>query len=565
MPASYLLTTEPWLPLWDLDASAERKVGLSEALLRAHRLVLPVTRPEDVAALRLLAAVYDAAAGPRDTAEWDAAWRAETLEAAVVTTYLEQWADHLDLHHPVHPAFQCGALTEYTRGPEALHPGSLGGDAGTWFNHELLQPLPPYPADRAAQLLLHLLTYDVAGIKRAAPGDPATKSGKVYGSQIGPAAGATHCHLAGATLKDTLLLNLPPQPRAAGDTPVWERDTPTAPMRTRTPVGRLDVLTWPGRRIRLHATENGTVDAVAHHDGDRMTDSWQTTSRLDPMTAWSTSKAGKPIPLNVLGLQGWTQSWRAACLLHSDRDHSAALQHATAAAERGTLAPDMPIAAVLSATVHTNRHQVVIGAIPVTTVRLGTAAQLAEPAAREQLATMARYAGVIGRNLVLQAVKISGRSADLIAPRMQLVNLDGAWDRAIRVYGEDREKGRELWHEAVHEDAQSCIDAVPLDMMQRAKLLNVYHQNPNPEAKPRVRKNPAKPQPARRRPAGSGQRGPAVTIYEAFGGRYTLSRLSKHPDCVVSYPTLRKRVVEEGWDVTEAATTPRSRGPRTTS
>ncbi|MBC2869875.1 type I-E CRISPR-associated protein Cse1/CasA, partial [Streptomyces mexicanus] len=146
-------------------------------------------------------------------------------------TYLDRWAERLDLFHPNHPVFQCGHLTEYARGPEALHPGSLGGDAGAWFNHELYRPLPPYPAARAAQLLLHLLAYDVAGVKRAVPGDPAAKNGKVYGSQIGPFASSTHCHLTtdSGTLKDVLLLNLPPQPRATDDAPVWERDTPPAP------------------------------------------------------------------------------------------------------------------------------------------------------------------------------------------------------------------------------------------------------------------------------------------------------------------------------------------------
>ncbi|MFC5853184.1 hypothetical protein ACFPZI_15520 [Streptomyces chlorus] len=47
------------------------------------------------------------------------------------------------------------------------------------------------------------------------------------------------------------------------------------------------------------------------------------------------------------------------------------------------------------------------------------------------------------------------------------------------------------------------------------------------------------------------------------GGSYTLSELSRHPDCVVGYATLRKRV-DDGWDVTEAATTPGRGGPATT-
>ncbi|GHH26007.1 type I-E CRISPR-associated protein Cse1/CasA [Streptomyces rubradiris] len=568
MPAPFLLTTEPWIPVWDLDAAAARDVGLTEALLRAHRLRLPADRAEGVALFRLLAAVYDAAAGPRDAAEWDAAWKAETLDAAAVTAYLDRWADHLDLFHPEHPALQCGALTEYARGPEALHPGTLGGAAAAWFSHELYQPLPPYPAARAAQLLLHLLAYDVAGIKRAAPGDPATKGGKVYGAQIGPAASATHCHLTvlGGTLKDDLLLNLPPQPRADGDAPVWERDTPPAPMRSRTPTGRLDLLTWPTRRIRLHATDDGTVDAVAHHDGDRLPDLWQHSSRLDPMTAWATSKAGTPIPLPVLDDQSWPQPWRGAVLLSSTREHSAVVQHAVAAAERGTLAPGLSLHAVLGTTLYSNQHQSAISDITVTVTPLGTTGQLADPAAREQLATMSRYADVIGSNLRQHAVKISGRPSAQVAPRMLLHDLDRDWEEAVRVHAQDPDQGRALWRDAVHAAAERCIDAFPLRPMERGKLLAQYRQDPAPQPKPRKRAPKTPPAPAApRRAAGTGRRGPASTTYEVFDGRYTLNQLSRHPNCVVSYPTLRKRVVEDGWDITEAATTPGGRGSRRTT
>lgn len=113
---------------------------------------------------------------------------------------------------------------------------------------------------------------------------PAERGSKVYGSQFGPLASAAHCHLVlpGFRIKDLLLLNLPPQPRESGDHPVWERDTPAAPVRTRRAAGRLDLLTWPGRRIRLRPDADGHVDAVAHHDGDRLEESWPTTRRLAP-------------------------------------------------------------------------------------------------------------------------------------------------------------------------------------------------------------------------------------------------------------------------------------------
>ncbi|MEU5099771.1 type I-E CRISPR-associated protein Cse1/CasA [Streptomyces sp. NPDC020996] len=562
MTPSFPLTSAPWITVYDLDAHEFRDVGLAEALTRAHRLNMPVIRAEDIPLLRFLVAVFDAAAGPRDVAAWDTAWKADTLDTGAVTAYLETWTDRLDLFHPVHPALQSAALTQYARGPEALHPGSLGGDGGAWFNPELYQPLPPYPAPHAAQLLLHLLTYDVAGIKRAAPGDPATQAGKVYGSQTGPVASSTHFHVFAplGTLKHMLLLNLPPQPRAAGDTPVWERDTPTAPMRSRPAAGRLDLLTWPTRRIRLHPTEDGTVDAVAHHDGDRLPDAWPTIERLDPMTAWATSK-GKPHPFGFLGMDGWPQPWRGALLLDDGPQHSAVLRHITAAVERGTVSAGLHLQGTLSTTVHTNRHRAAISDIPLATVQLPPAGLLAHPAARAGLATMARYAEAISRNLRLRTAELSRRPMVQVAPRMQLNILEGAWGAAVAKYGAgDPDGARALWRDAVHEAAERRIDEFPLSQMDRAKLRSLYLQSPEPS-----RERPARPAPRAAAPSTPAaatttvRRGPAATRYEVFGGSFTLSQLSQHPDCVVSYKTLRDRVAE-GWDVDEAATTPGRRG-----
>ncbi|MFF9158281.1 type I-E CRISPR-associated protein Cse1/CasA [Streptomyces sp. NPDC014846] len=560
MTPSFSLASAPWIPVHDRDAGAFRDVGLDEALTRAHRLTLPVIQAEEIPLLRLLIAVFDAAAGPRDADAWDAAWKADTLDTNAVTPYLQTWADRLDLFHPTHPALQSAALTDYARGPEALHPGSLGGDSAAWFNHQLYQPLPPYPAPRAARLLLHLLAYDVAGIKRAAPGDPATRAGKVYGSQTGPVASSTHFHLVAplGTLKDMLLLNLPPRPRAAGDTTAWERGTPAAPMCSRTPAGRLDLLTWPTRRIRLRPTEDGTVDAVAHHDGDRLPDAWPVIERLDPMTAWSTSKAGTPVPFDFLGMDGWPQPWRGALLLDDGSQRSAVLRHVAAAAERGTLDPGLHLQGALSTTVHTSKHRSAVSDIPLATVQLPTAGQLTDPAACSGLATMARYAEAISRNLRLRTAELSRRPMVQVAPRMQLTNLEGAWGAAVAEYAGDPDGARSLWQSAVHAEAERLIDAFPLGVIERGKLLNAYRVSPEPRRERQVR--PAAAATAPPTPAASGgRRGPAATRYEVFGGSYSLSQLSEHPDCVVSYKTLRDRVAD-GWDVERAATTPGSRG-----
>src|SRR5690606_16427599 len=425
------LASAPWIDVWDLDAAAARRVSLHEALTGAHRLRLHVDR-ETLVLLRLLAAVLDAACGPKDLAEWDAAWKASTLDTDAITAYLDRHADALDLFHPERPAWQCGHLTEYARGPAALHPASLAGGRGRLF-HGWLGDCRPLEAGQAAMWLLHLLAYDVAGIKRAAPGDRGARGGKVYGAQIGPLAAVTHAHLTGPslTLKDVLLLNLPPQPRAAGDAPVWERDTPAAPMRTRAAAGRLDLLTWPGRRIRLHANSEGLVDAVAHHDGDRLDDAWEAVRRLDPMTAWQVSGRGAQVPLTFMDDETWPQPWRPATVVDQP-GACPAVDHAVAAAERGTLDAGLRPPPVGSAGLHSNRHRTNVSDIPVLVTPIGSAGLLADQAGREGVADMGRYADVVQQRLRRHAVRISGRPSEQITRRLALTDLDTAWETAVR-------------------------------------------------------------------------------------------------------------------------------------
>ncbi|MGW3154610.1 type I-E CRISPR-associated protein Cse1/CasA [Streptomyces sp. NPDC001089] len=555
---SFPLTTEPWIQVWDLDAGTGRDVGLTEAFARAHRLCLPTTTAEDVPILRFLIGLYDAACGPTTTAEWDSAWKAHTLDTEAIAAYLDRWADSLDLFHPQRPAFQAASLTEYHRGPEALHPGSLGGDAGAWFNHELLTGVRPWNPGHAARLLLHLLAYDPAGIKRAAPGDPAARSNKIYGAQVGPQAAVTHAHLAlpGHVLKDLLLLNLPPQSRVPGDSPVWERDTPPAPMRSRTAAGRLDLITWPTRRIRLHATADGLVDAVAHYEGDRLPDGWDTVHTLDPMTAWYTSRKGTPAPFDILDIEQSPCVWRPAILLDSP-EQWAALQHVIAAAERGVLAPDRPVRAVMRTVVHSNRHRATISNIAVESMPLGTAGQLASAEARTTLATMARYADVIASNLRTHAIQISGLPAARIEHRTLLNNLDRSWDEALELSVSNLDQARTLWRQAVTDAADDAIQTLPLNPLRKAQIQAAYLTSTEASERRRTKTKPAAP--ATPAPAKTRGGGPRAERYAVFGGQYTLSELSRHADCVVSYKTLRDRVAE-GWTVEDAATTPGRRG-----
>ncbi|MFI2031835.1 type I-E CRISPR-associated protein Cse1/CasA [Streptomyces buecherae] len=483
MRPSFPLTTEAWIPLFDLDAGQPREVGLVEALTRAHRLSLSAGDAAGVPMLRFLAAAHDAAAGPTTTEEWDAAWRAETLDQDRITAYLNRWADRLDLFHPEHPALQCGHLTEPNRGPLALNPMALQGQYMS--GAACLEPDHPAwaPAEAARHLLYHL-AYGVAGIKTPAPGDPAARANKIYGSHTGTLGSCTHAHveLVGGTLKDALLLALPPQQRADEDAPVWERETPPTPMRTRAPAGRLDVLTWPSRRTRLFADDHGMVTGLAYHDGDRLPAEKGPSAvlhPLDPMTAWRTSTKGAPAPFNFTNTAGAPIPWAPAELLNPDPhsplpEPSRAVRHAIDAAAYGVLDPKARLRVVLATAVY-GTQQAVLTDTPVLSMPLGSAGQLATDAHRERLARAAALIKaqerVLGGNLA-DTMGATDRKhvGRFMAMATFELELEGHWHRFVN----DPEGAWTSLTRAIDEAAERRLALTPgRDLIILAK----YHRN----------------------------------------------------------------------------------------
>ncbi|TDX84939.1 type I-E CRISPR-associated protein Cse1/CasA [Amycolatopsis arida] len=368
---AFPLTTAGWIPVVDRAAGRVREVGLLEALTRAHELQLAVQPGQETAVLlRWLVTVYDAAAGPDDTNAWDQAWRADDLDPhGRVADYLRRWEHRFDLYHPDAPFAQCGHLNQFPRPPAVLDPAYLAGAGAALFHPALRDPAgPPLPPAEATRNLLILLGYDVAGIK-GAPG-----GGKTYGAQLGPLATSTRLHVLGRTLAETVLLNLPPQPRAEGDTPVWERDCPDPAVQIRRPAGRLDYWTWPARRIRLHPDAHSRVQALAWHDGDRVADGLYATAELDTLAVWRRTARGTLTPAQPL--DDWTEHplpWTLTRPLRPDTTWThGALTHTLHAAQRGTLPPDYPLRVEVSQTL-TGPHGSTIQGIIGGTVDLGPA------------------------------------------------------------------------------------------------------------------------------------------------------------------------------------------------
>lgn len=302
----------PWLPCFD-DAGAGVDLGLLPALTEAHRLTgLSGDLPTQTFALTrlLLAVLHGALRGPRNLDEWEELWAAPALPVDRIEAYLAEHADRFDLFHPETPFLQVADLRTGKGGTSGLPALIADVPTGVPFFASRRGGLSLTFAE-AARWVVHAQAWDWSGIKTGAVGDPRVKGGRGYPLGVGWAGWLGGVLLEGATLKETLLLNLmasdfPVHPRDPDmDRPVWERPPLTAEDESgfaeqgRAPVGPVDLYTWPSRRIRLVADAERVTDALVAY-GNRL--SPQNRQAFEPHTAWRRSptqekalKSGGPV------------------------------------------------------------------------------------------------------------------------------------------------------------------------------------------------------------------------------------------------------------------------------
>lgn len=315
VPASptFDLTTQPWLPVLRADGT-EGVLSLTEILTGAHevrRLVGDVPTQEMALVRLLLAILYDALDGPADIPAWEQLWKQEALPEAELSAYLQTHRERFDLLHPTRPFFQVAGLRTAKDDVSSLDrivadvPNgerffTMRSDGARWLSFA-----------EAARWVVHAHAYDPSGIKSGAVGDPRVKGGKGYPLGVGWAGNLGGVLVEGATLRETLLLNLIARGKkgqktlrhGTDDMPVWRRPEPSGPgplpeveAATR-PSGPRDLYTWQSRRLRLHH-DGERVQGVVLGYGDalvsRNMDSWE------PMTGWRRSetqekKHGEPL------------------------------------------------------------------------------------------------------------------------------------------------------------------------------------------------------------------------------------------------------------------------------
>lgn len=295
--AGFSLVDEAWIPV--LDAAGQRRdVSLLGLFAQAGdvRMIAAELPTQTFAILRLaLAILHRTTGGPDGEAAWRALWRDRKLPLADIADYLGEFRDRFDLLHPEHPFYQVADLRagkDNTYGLERLIADVPNGVP--FLTTRAGSGMDSITPAEAARWLVHCQAYDPSGIKTGAVGDPRVKGGKGYPIGVATAGSLGGIHLEGATLRETLLLNLVPvapnwQRADERDLPVWERAPQGAaeePEPSRGPYGVLGLYTWQSRRIRLFGDASGITGAMIAN-GDEF--EWQDRHLLEPMSVWGRS------------------------------------------------------------------------------------------------------------------------------------------------------------------------------------------------------------------------------------------------------------------------------------
>ncbi|MCQ4210397.1 type I-E CRISPR-associated protein Cse1/CasA [Streptomyces longispororuber] len=291
---SFDLTTRPWIPVLDLPG-AQHDLSLREVFAQAGRLrrIVGDLPTQEFALLRLLLAVaHDALNGPPDVDAWADLWEDEYCFAPVAA-YLDRHRDRFDLLSQETPFFQTAGLR--TSKDEVFSLNRIVADVpnGEPFFSARLPAVDRLTFAEAARWIVHAHAYDTSGIKTGAVGDSRAKGGKVYPLGVGWTGNLGGIFVEGATLRETLLLNLLAADAVhfdidPDDVPAWRRAVSGPGGGERPPTGIRDLYTWQSRRLRLHFDEGGVTGVVLGY-GDPLHP--RNRHSREPMTAWRRSPA----------------------------------------------------------------------------------------------------------------------------------------------------------------------------------------------------------------------------------------------------------------------------------
>lgn len=298
-----------------IQGGAVRDVGLREAVRDAHEFEdLDWADPLVASSLMgLMLAIVREATGFFRAADIVGALGAGRFDGALIDAYFDAHADDFDLFHPDKPFFQVAGLEATSGGPKPVSlivPEIATGNNVPLFSSVSESSVAPLSVAEAARRLISCQAWDTAAIKTGVKGDPKVSGGKTTGNPTGPLGQLGVVTVIGASLFETLVLNLPMISPVPGDRPAWaEPANPT--WRERAAFGPLDLLTWQSRRVRLfpEAVDGMTVvTGVIVAAGDRLIPD----ASLEPRTAYRRIPKPKPgeAALRARRLHAGAMGWR---------------------------------------------------------------------------------------------------------------------------------------------------------------------------------------------------------------------------------------------------------------
>ena len=248
---SFNLLDKKWIPCIRAEDGATMNFTLRETLAQAHTLYdIAGDTPLQTAALyRLLITILLRVYQPTPTnfEIWQAMWRSPTWDMERINAYLNEWHHHFDLFDKERPFYQSDSDDSRVR-PKPITSIKYGNGFlhNPLFDHDNEKNTSFLSPASAVRNLITVQAFGLGGGHKGMFSDAPWSKGIIFFVQ-------------GNTLKETLFLNLLPYPDderdiAVNDTeediPVWEQDNPFI-LKEGFPLGYLDYLTWPNRRILL--------------------------------------------------------------------------------------------------------------------------------------------------------------------------------------------------------------------------------------------------------------------------------------------------------------------------
>ena len=295
------LIDEPWIPCVGLKRES-LEYGIRDVLKKSHELreIFDPSPLVTTALHRLLLAVlYRVLGGIDNRKAWMEMFKKGHFDADMINTYLEKWRDRFFLIHDQYPFYQMASLETRKEVTVARLVAELAsGNNPTLFDHtnEGMNFSLTYP--EAARYLVACQAFALGFGKSG----KATINGKIESRPYFKDAIALrgmNLWLQGKTLFHTLSVNT----SFIGDNscPPWEMDDPHSKRDEIQSAGKVDILTWQSRLIRLIA-EDGKIERMCFTQG-RHTDKEDTE---DPMKVYKKTKEG----YNPLSLKEDKAVWR---------------------------------------------------------------------------------------------------------------------------------------------------------------------------------------------------------------------------------------------------------------